>query len=142
MESARQDVHTALATGAGHISAYHLTMEPNTPFGHTPPSGLPHDDAAQDIEDAVHQALADAGFTHYETSAFARAGQACRHNLNYWQFGDYLNIGAGAHGKFPTPPISSAPPTPPRPQRLSGRHAGQAGRGHRAQTHCRRRFGV
>ena len=55
MESARQDVHTALATGAGHISAYHLTMEPNTPFGHTPPSGLPHDDAAQDIEDAVHQ---------------------------------------------------------------------------------------
>lgn len=103
MESARQDVHTALATGAGHISAYHLTMEPNTPFGHTPPSGLPHDDAAQDIEDAVHQALADAGFTHYETSAFARAGQACRHNLNYWQFGDYLGIGAGAHGKISYP---------------------------------------
>ena len=91
------------ATGAGHISAYHLTMEPNTPFGHTPPSGLPHDDAAQDIEDAVHQALADAGFTHYETSAFARAGQACRHNLNYWQFGDYLGIGAGAHGKISYP---------------------------------------
>ena len=103
MESARQDVHTALATGAGHISAYHLTMEPNTPFGHTPPSGLPHDDAAQDIEDAVHQALADAGFDHYETSAFARPGQACRHNLNYWQFGDYLGIGAGAHGKISYP---------------------------------------
>lgn len=115
MESARQDVHTALATGAGHISAYHLTMEPNTPFGHTPPSGLPHDDAAQDIEDAVHQALADAGFTHYETSAFARAGQACRHNLNYWQFGDYLASVPAPTAKFPTPPISSAPPAAAAP---------------------------
>ncbi|ROV55441.1 radical SAM family heme chaperone HemW [Neisseria chenwenguii] len=100
VQTALSDVQTAIATGAGHISAYHLTMEPNTPFGHTPPQGLPQDDAALDIEDAVHGALAQAGFRHYETSAFARAGKECRHNLNYWQFGDYLGIGAGAHGKI------------------------------------------
>ncbi len=98
--AALSDIQTALGTGASHISAYHLTMEPNTPFGHTPPPGLPEDEAATDIEEAVHSALLDAGFIHYETSAFARAGQQCRHNLNYWQFGDYIGIGAGAHGKI------------------------------------------
>ena len=103
VSTAQADIQTALATGARHISAYHLTMEPNTPFGHTPPPGLPQDEAALDIEDAVHQALLDAGFEHYETSAFARSGQQCRHNLNYWQFGDYLGIGAGAHGKLSFP---------------------------------------
>ncbi len=103
VSGALTDIQTALATGARHISAYHLTMEPNTPFGHTPPPGLPQDEAALDIEDAVHQALLDAGFEHYETSAFARSGQQCRHNLNYWQFGDYLGIGAGAHGKLSFP---------------------------------------
>ena len=97
---ALHDVQTAIATGVSHISAYHLTMEPNTPFGHTPPPHLPLDEAAQDIEDIVHQTLIHHGFQHYETSAFARAGQACRHNLNYWQFGDYVGIGAGAHGKI------------------------------------------
>ena len=96
-------MNTAIATGASHISAYHLTMEPNTPFGHTPPKGLPQDEAALDIEDAVHDALDGAGFLHYETSAFARAGMQCRHNLNYWQFGDYIGIGAGAHGKISFP---------------------------------------
>lgn len=100
VQTALDDVKTAIATGAGHISAYHLTMEPNTAFGHTPPQGLPEDEAALDIEDAMHDALAQAGFIHYETSAFARTGQQCRHNLNYWQFGDYLGIGAGAHGKI------------------------------------------
>lgn len=100
VQTALEDVHTAIATGASHISAYHLTMEPNTAFGHTPPQGLPEDEAALDIEDAVHSALGEAGFRHYETSAFARAGQQCRHNLNYWQFGDYIGIGAGAHGKI------------------------------------------
>ena len=103
VQTALNDVNTAIATGAGHISAYHLTMEPNTPFGHTPPKGLPQDEAALDIEDAVHDALDGAGFLHYETSAFARAGMQCRHNLNYWQFGDYIGIGAGAHGKLSFP---------------------------------------
>ena len=103
VQTALNDVNTAIATGASHISAYHLTMEPNTPFGHTPPKGLPQDEAALDIEDAVHGALETAGFIHYETSAFARAGMQCRHNLNYWQFGDYIGIGAGAHGKISFP---------------------------------------
>ena len=100
VQTALDDVRTAIATGASHISAYHLTMEPNTVFGHTPPQDLPQDEAALDIEDAVHGALLEAGFAHYETSAFARLGNACRHNLNYWQFGDYVGIGAGAHGKI------------------------------------------
>lgn len=100
VEAAQQDVQAAVALGLTHISAYHLTMEPNTPFGHRPPQGLPEDDVAQDIEDAVHETLLSAGFEHYETSAFARGGQYCRHNLNYWQFGDYIGIGAGAHGKI------------------------------------------
>lgn len=100
-EQARLDVQTAVAHGVSHISAYHLTMEPNTPFGHTPPANLPEDDAADDIEDCVHDTLAAAGFVQYETSAFARSPeQQARHNLNYWQFGDYIGIGAGAHGKI------------------------------------------
>ncbi|HFC8536145.1 TPA: radical SAM family heme chaperone HemW [Neisseria bacilliformis] len=103
VQTALNDVNTAIATGASHISAYHLTMEPNTPFGHTPPKGLPQDEAALDIEDAVHGALETAGFIHYETSAFARPHMQCRHNLNYWQFGDYIGIGAGAHGKISFP---------------------------------------
>lgn len=98
--SAVEDITTAIATGARHISAYQLTMEPNTPFGHTPPARLPGEDAAADIENAVHRQLQAAGFMHYETSAFAQAEQACQHNLNYWQFGDYIGIGAGAHGKI------------------------------------------
>ncbi len=103
VQTALHDIQTAIASGASHISAYHLTMEPNTPFGHTPPPGLPQDEAALDIEEAVHGALAEAGFAHYETSAFSRPGHACRHNLNYWQFGDYIGIGAGAHGKISYP---------------------------------------
>ena len=95
------DVQAALSFGVQHISAYQLTLEPNTPFGHTPPKGLPEDDTAQDIEEAVHSALQHAGFERYETSAFARTPESrARHNLNYWQFGDYIGIGAGAHGKI------------------------------------------
>ncbi|MFN3987834.1 MAG: radical SAM family heme chaperone HemW [Rhodocyclaceae bacterium] len=93
------DVETALGFGVGHLSCYHLTLEPNTPFAHDPPS-LPDGDAAADMQDAIEARLADAGFVHYETSAFARPGQQARHNLNYWTFGDYLGIGAGAHGKL------------------------------------------
>lgn len=100
IEEALDDVDTAIALGAPHISAYQLTLEPNTPFGHTPPANLPDDDQLIDIEEAVHARLAKAGFKRYETSAFVRDGQPCRHNVNYWQFGDYIGIGAGAHGKI------------------------------------------
>ena len=97
--AALADLDTALAFGVGHLSCYHLTLEPNTPFHRSPPP-LPDDDASADMQDAIEARLADAGFTHYETSAFARPGQECVHNLNYWTFGDYLGIGAGAHGKL------------------------------------------
>lgn len=97
---ALQDVQTAIQCGVRHISAYHLTMEPNTPFGRTPPNNLPSDDTAQDIEDIIHECLNATGFNHYETSAFAQRKQECQHNINYWQFGDYIGIGAGAHGKI------------------------------------------
>jgi putative oxygen-independent coproporphyrinogen III oxidase len=99
---AEADVAAALDYGPPHLSFYHLTLEPNTLFHRHPPP-LPDDDAAADIEDAVHAALADAGYRRYETSAFARPGHACRHNVNYWQFGDYLGIGAGAHSKLSLP---------------------------------------
>jgi len=95
----RKDLATAIALGPGHISAYQLTLEPNTPFAAAPPS-LPDDDLAADMQTMVEETLAVAGYGHYETSAFARSGQQCRHNLNYWTFGDYLGIGAGAHGKL------------------------------------------
>ncbi|MEK6749559.1 MAG: radical SAM family heme chaperone HemW [Pseudomonadota bacterium] len=93
------DVATAIALQPGQISYYQLTLEPNTAFHHAPPP-LPDDDNAWDIQLAGRAALAAAGYACYETSAFARAGHQCRHNINYWQFGDYLGIGAGAHGKL------------------------------------------
>ena len=99
MAEAEADIATAIATGVGHVSAYHLTLEPNTAFHHAPPP-LPDDDLAADMQELAEARLAAAGFEHYETSAFARPGQRCRHNLNYWTFGDYLGIGAGAHGKL------------------------------------------
>ena len=99
LDMALADLRTALGFGASHLSCYHLTLEPNTPFAHHPPP-LPDDDAAADMQQAIEARLADAGMAHYETSAFARPGHACRHNLNYWEFGDYLGIGAGAHGKL------------------------------------------
>jgi oxygen-independent coproporphyrinogen-3 oxidase len=96
---AERDIDTAIASGVSHVSAYHLTLEPNTPFHHTPPP-LPDDDIAADMQEMIEAKLAAAGFVHYETSAFAKAGEQCRHNLNYWTFGDYLGIGAGAHSKL------------------------------------------
>ena len=92
------DVEQAIAAGAPHVSAYHLTIEPNTLFHRHPPP-LPDDDTAADMQIAIESRLGAAGFGHYETSAFARPGRNCRHNGNYWLFGDYLGIGAGAHGK-------------------------------------------
>lgn len=99
LTEAARDIDTAIASGVGHISAYHLTLEPNTAFHHAPPP-LPDDDLAANMQDMIEDRLASAGFAHYETSAFARPGQHCQHNLNYWTFGDYLGIGAGAHSKI------------------------------------------
>lgn len=99
LEHALQDAKQALALNPDHLSFYHLTLEPNTPFHHTPPS-LPDDDTSAEMQEQIEQLLATHGYTHYETSAFAKPGQQARHNLNYWQFGDYLGIGAGAHSKL------------------------------------------
>ena len=88
-----------LAIGVSHLSAYHLTLEPDTHFHRFPPQ-LPDEDAAADMQDAIEAVLARASFEHYETSAFARPGHRARHNVNYWTFGDYVGIGAGAHGKL------------------------------------------
>jgi oxygen-independent coproporphyrinogen-3 oxidase len=101
---ARHDVETAIALNPAHISYYQLTIEPNTLFYSQPPV-LPEDDPIYDWQLANQAKLAEAGYQQYETSAYARKGKQCRHNINYWQFGDYLGIGAGAHGK-----ISSASP--------------------------------
>jgi len=99
MDEALSDVRMALALGPTHLSCYHLTLEPNTPFYRTPPP-LPDDDASAAMQEAIEELLAGADYQHYETSAFAKAGKRCRHNLNYWLFGDYLGIGAGAHSKL------------------------------------------
>jgi oxygen-independent coproporphyrinogen-3 oxidase len=96
---AEADVAAALAFSPPHLSFYHLTLEPNT-FFHRYPPPLPDDETAADIEDAIQAKLGAAGYRHYETSAYSRPGRECRHNLNYWRFGDYLGIGAGAHSKL------------------------------------------
>ena len=98
-EEALADVEQALNLGARHISHYQLTLEPGTPFFTRPPR-LPDDEQLADIEAACHARLRQAGLERYEISAWSLPGEACQHNLNYWQFGDYLAIGAGAHGKI------------------------------------------
>ena len=97
------DLTQALALAPPHLSIYHLTLEPNTLFAKFPPKALPDDDAAFDMLDLITARTAAAGMERYEVSAFARPGHRCEHNLNYWQFGDYLGIGAGAHGKLSFP---------------------------------------
>lgn len=96
---ALSDLEAVLAFAPPHVSNYQLTIEPNTLFARTPPE-VPGPDLAADIQEAIEARLAGAGYAHYETSAFALPGHRCRHNLNYWRFGDYLGIGAGAHGKL------------------------------------------
>ncbi|MGH8253158.1 MAG: radical SAM family heme chaperone HemW [Steroidobacteraceae bacterium] len=100
LDGALADLRTAIALQPAHISHYQLTMEPGTVFGGRPPPGLPDDDNSYAMQQACQQELAQAGYAHYETSAYARDGAQCAHNLNYWRFGDYLGIGAGAHGKL------------------------------------------
>ena len=97
------DLATALALEPPHLSIYHLTLEPNTLFAKFPPKALPDDDTAFDMLDLITARTATAGMERYEVSAFARSGHRCEHNLNYWQFGDYLGIGAGAHSKLSFP---------------------------------------
>ena len=97
------DLDAALAFKPPHLSIYHLTMEPNTAFAVEPPAHLPDDDLASDMLDLITERTAATGLQRYEVSAFARPGHRCLHNLNYWQFGDYLGIGAGAHGKLSFP---------------------------------------
>jgi len=97
------DLAAALALEPPHLSIYHLTLEPNTLFAKFPPKNLPDDDAAYDMLDLIIARTAETGLQRYEVSAFARSGHRCEHNLNYWQFGDYLGIGAGAHGKLSFP---------------------------------------
>ncbi len=101
-EAAMQDLSTALALQPDHLSYYQLTIEPGTPFHHHPPP-RPDDDHIALIQTQGQQLLAAHGYIQYEVSAYARTGHRCRHNLNYWRFGDYLGIGAGAHGKLTDP---------------------------------------
>jgi len=96
------DVDAALALAPAHLSHYQLTLEPGTVFAARPPP-LPDEDEAAAMLEACASRLAAAGFAHYEVSAYARPGRQCRHNLNYWSFGDYLGVGAGAHGKLTFP---------------------------------------
>lgn len=99
----RDDVARAVALGPDHISFYQFTLEPGTPFFRRPPAGLPDDDTLALMQEEGSGLLALAGYEQYEVSAWARPGRRCRHNLNYWAFGDYLGIGAGAHGKLSFP---------------------------------------
>lgn len=97
------DLAQALAFEPPHLSVYHLTLEPNTVFAKFPPRDLPDDDTAFEMLDLIAARTAAAGLERYEVSAFAKPGHRCEHNVNYWQFGDYLGIGAGAHSKLSFP---------------------------------------
>ncbi|MDF2177448.1 radical SAM family heme chaperone HemW [Aliiglaciecola sp. CAU 1673] len=99
LDDALYDLRQAIAQSPPHLSWYQLTIEPNTLFASKPPT-LPMDEVLWDIQERGHALLAEAGYVQYETSAYSRPGHQCRHNLNYWRFGDYLGIGCGAHGKI------------------------------------------
>lgn len=102
LAQAQHDIETAIAFAPPHLSLYHLTLEPNTLFAKYPPP-VPDDDASADMQDMIAELTGAAGYTHYEVSAYAKPQRQARHNLNYWQFGDYLGIGAGAHSKLSFP---------------------------------------
>ncbi|MEW5879718.1 MAG: radical SAM family heme chaperone HemW [Pseudomonadota bacterium] len=102
LDAAQRDVERALSFAPPHLSLYQLTLEPQTVFAKFPPR-LPDEDTVAAVGDRIEARTAEAGYEHYEVSAYARPGHRCRHNLNYWQFGDYLGIGAGAHSKLSFP---------------------------------------
>ena len=102
LAEATSDLQTALSFAPPHLSLYHLTLEPNTYFAKYPPA-LPDDDSSADMQDMINATMVHAGYQHYEVSAFAQPSRQSRHNTNYWQFGDYLGIGAGAHSKLSFP---------------------------------------
>ncbi len=103
LEQLDQELNHALAFNPPHLSVYHLTIEPNTRFAKAPPANLPDSDLASEMLDLITARSSAMGMDRYEVSAYARPGQRCAHNLNYWQFGDYLGIGAGAHSKLSFP---------------------------------------
>jgi putative oxygen-independent coproporphyrinogen III oxidase len=103
LEQLDADLAQALGYAPPHLSVYHLTIEPNTFFAKSPPKALPDDDLASDMLDLITERSAAAALARYEVSAYAQAGHRCLHNLNYWEFGDYLGIGAGAHSKLSFP---------------------------------------
>jgi coproporphyrinogen III oxidase-like Fe-S oxidoreductase len=117
LEEAIEDVQIACQLGPAHVSYYQLTLEPGTVF-HARPPQLPDEDVAWQMQTAGQKLLAEAGFDQYEVSAYARHGKRCRHNMNYWLFGDYLGLGAGAHGKLslalPERILRTAKPKQPR----------------------------
>lgn len=103
LQQAVEDIETAIALEPKHLSHYQLTIEPNTFFHHQPPP-TPDDDKLWEMQEACQTSIAKHGYSQYEISAYAKEGYQCQHNLNYWQFGDYLGIGAGAHGKLTNAP--------------------------------------
>jgi putative oxygen-independent coproporphyrinogen III oxidase len=129
-EEALDDVRIACALGPAHISYYQLTLEPGTVF-HARPPPLPDEDAAWQIQTAGQKLLAETGYVQYEVSAYARDGARCRHNVNYWLFGDYLGIGAGAHGKLslelPQRILRTTKPKQPREYQEQIRRGGPLG---------------
>jgi putative oxygen-independent coproporphyrinogen III oxidase len=131
LEEALEDVQIACGLEAAHISYYQLTLEPGTVF-HARPPQLPDEDAAWQMQTAGQKLLAEAGYVQYEVSAYAQRGKRCRHNLNYWRFGDYLGLGAGAHGKLslelPQRILRTTKPKQPREYQVEMRTRGAAGR--------------
>lgn len=125
--AAISDIEAAVGLEPQHISWYHLTLEPNTVFHARPPAGLPDEDMSFEIQNEGEAVLAGHGYGRYEVSAFAGAGWRCLHNLNYWSFGDYLAVGAGAHGKVSTPEGIFRYAKPANPQQyMKGIEAGEA----------------
>jgi putative oxygen-independent coproporphyrinogen III oxidase len=102
LDECRADIETAISYAPPHLSLYHLTLEPNTLFAKYPPQ-VPDDDASADMQDWLHERTREAGYERYEVSAYAKPHRKSQHNLNYWRFGDYLGIGAGAHTKLSFP---------------------------------------
>ena len=140
LDEARRDIQLATDQGANHISWYQLTIEPNTEFYSRPPR-LPEEEVLADIQQMGMELLQDRGYSQYEVSAYARNGESSRHNLNYWQFGDYLGIGAGAHGKISQSRNSSCglfAARKPASRTITSPGTWQPGS---TKTHCRRGAG-